>query len=74
VGCLDRDGRPALLPRVQPATQGERYDPDAEAIYYCPNLGPDERETLAPEYSAPIVEHADCREEAIATFEAARGE
>ena len=72
-----------------PTTQGERYDPDAtyikeyvpelrdadaDAIHDWPNLSPTERERVAPDYPAPIVDHADRREEAIATFEAARGD
>jgi deoxyribodipyrimidine photo-lyase len=72
-----------------PMTQGERYDPDAEYITeYVPELRdatPDqihgwhelsdaERESTAPEYSAPIVDHAEARERALATFRAARGE
>ncbi|SFR53038.1 deoxyribodipyrimidine photo-lyase [Halogeometricum rufum] len=72
-----------------PTTQGERYDPDAtyikeyvpelrdadaDAIHDWPNLSPTERERVAPDYPAPIVDHADRREEAIAAFEAARGD
>ncbi|WP_135830510.1 cryptochrome/photolyase family protein [Halorussus halobius] len=72
-----------------PTTQGERYDPDAEFIKrYVPELrdatadqihgwtelGDAERERIAPEYPAPIVDHAERREEAIAMFERARGE
>ena len=72
-----------------PMTQGERYDPDAEYITsYVPELegvdpetihswheiGDDEREEAAPEYPAPIVDHAKRREEAIETFERARGD
>jgi deoxyribodipyrimidine photo-lyase len=72
-----------------PTTQGERYDPDAEyirrfvdelatvpadAIHDWPNLDAGQRTALAPDYPAPIVEHADRREAAIATFEAARGD
>jgi deoxyribodipyrimidine photo-lyase len=69
-------------------TQGERYDPDAEYIAeYVPELrgvDPDvvhawhelsdaERERAAPEYPAPIVDHGERREAAIAMFERARG-
>jgi deoxyribodipyrimidine photo-lyase len=72
-----------------PTTQGERYDPDAtyikeyvpelrdadaDEIHDWPNLSPTERERVAPDYPAPIVDHADRREEAIAMFEAARGD
>ncbi len=71
-----------------PMTQGERYDADAEYIRrYVPELEgvPAEtihawheldagtRKTHAPDYPAPIVDHSERREEAIATFEAARG-
>ncbi|MFC7080257.1 cryptochrome/photolyase family protein [Halorussus caseinilyticus] len=72
-----------------PTTQGERYDPDAEFIReYVPELadadpdeihgwhelGPEERERIAPDYPAPIVDHGERREEAIAMFERARGD
>ncbi|WP_331233597.1 cryptochrome/photolyase family protein [Natronorarus salvus] len=72
-----------------PMTQGERYDPDAEyitsyvleladvdpgTIHSWHELDEDEREEAAPEYPAPIVDHAKRREEAIAMFERARGE
>ncbi|WP_096389305.1 cryptochrome/photolyase family protein [Halopenitus persicus] len=72
-----------------PMTQGERYDPDAEYVTtYVPELrgvdpdlihswhelDPERRGSVAPEYPAPIVDHAERREEALATFEAARGE
>ncbi|MFB6072786.1 MAG: deoxyribodipyrimidine photo-lyase [Halobacterium sp.] len=72
-----------------PQTQGERYDPDAEyvkayvpelrdvpaeKIHDWPDLDPAERESLAPEYPDPIVDHADRREAAIAAFERARGD
>jgi deoxyribodipyrimidine photo-lyase len=71
-----------------PTTQGERYDPDAEyiteyvseleavppdAIHEWPDLDADERNALAPDYPAPIVDHDARREEAIAMFERARG-
>jgi deoxyribodipyrimidine photo-lyase len=70
-----------------PMTQGERYDPEAEYIgRYVPELAdvPAEvvhdwaeaslatREKHAPEYPAPIVDHGDRREQAIAMFERAR--
>ncbi|MGQ4556156.1 FAD-binding domain-containing protein [Halobellus sp. GM3] len=72
-----------------PMTQGERYDPDAEYIgTYVPELrgadpeqihawhelSAEERERIAPEYPAPIVNHAERREAALAMFESARGE
>jgi len=72
-----------------PMTQGERYDPDADYITeYVPELrGVDpstihawheldaaERERVAPDYPAPIVDHAARREAALAMFERARGE
>jgi deoxyribodipyrimidine photo-lyase len=72
-----------------PMTQGERYDPDAEYITeYVPELravdpalihdwhtlSPTERESAAPDYPAPIVDHSERREQAIATFERARGD
>jgi deoxyribodipyrimidine photo-lyase len=72
-----------------PMTQGERYDPNAQFIKeYVPELedaypedihgwhelDDDERERIAPDYPAPIVDHAERREEAIAMFERARGD
>jgi deoxyribodipyrimidine photo-lyase len=72
-----------------PMTQGERYDPDGEYIRrYVPELegvpsevihgwdecSPTQREASAPDYPAPIVDHAERREQAIAMFERARGE
>lgn len=72
-----------------PTTQGERYDPDAEyirryvpelrgvpagEIHRWPELPSARREELAGAYPDPIVDHADRREEAIATFEAERGD
>ncbi|MFA9517795.1 deoxyribodipyrimidine photo-lyase [Halopenitus sp. H-Gu1] len=72
-----------------PMTQGERYDPDAEYIatyvpelrevdpdlvHEWPELDDERRREVAPEYPAPIVDHAERREEALAMFEAARGE
>jgi deoxyribodipyrimidine photo-lyase len=72
-----------------PMTQGERHDPDAEYIKrYVPELRdvePDvihdwtecsttQRQRTAPAYPAPIVDHAERREQAIAAFERARGE
>ena len=72
-----------------PMTQGERYDPDAEYIReYVPELesvpadvihswhelDPGTREMHAPDYPAPIVDHAQRREQALSMFERARGE
>jgi len=72
-----------------PMTQGERYDPDAEYIAeYVPELrgvdpeivhswheaSPTQRHHAAPDYPAPIVDHAERRETAISMFEYARGE
>ena len=72
-----------------PMTQGERYDPDAEYIKtYVDELAetaPEiihswheasltQRRNAAPEYPDPIVDHSERREEALAMFEAARGE
>jgi len=72
-----------------PMTQGERYDPDCEYITeYVPELAGVEPETIhswhelsdekreerAPDYLAPIVDHGERREEAIAMFERARGD
>ncbi|WP_336327944.1 cryptochrome/photolyase family protein [Halovenus sp. HT40] len=72
-----------------PMTQGERYDPDAEYIKrYVPELEDVPAETIhswheldigtrkmhASEYPAPVVDHSERREEAIAMFERARGD
>jgi deoxyribodipyrimidine photo-lyase len=72
-----------------PMTQGERYDPEAAYIKtYVPELrdataddihawhelADADRESVAPDYPAPIVDHAEARERALATFRAARGE
>jgi len=72
-----------------PRTQGERFDPEAEyirtyvpelaevepaTIHDWPELPPERRDAVAPEYPAPIVDHADRREAAIEMFERARGE
>ncbi|MFB6070770.1 MAG: deoxyribodipyrimidine photo-lyase [Halanaeroarchaeum sp.] len=72
-----------------PTTQGERYDPDgeyvreyvdelatveAETIHSWPDLSPEERREVAPEYPAPIVDHGDRRTAAIEAFERARGD
>jgi deoxyribodipyrimidine photo-lyase len=72
-----------------PMTQGERYDPDAEyireyvpelrgvdpaAIHGWHELSPTRRANAAPEYPAPIVDHAERREAALAMYRRARGE
>ncbi|MFB6201439.1 MAG: deoxyribodipyrimidine photo-lyase [Halorhabdus sp.] len=72
-----------------PMTQGERYDPDGEYIReYVPELAgvpadvihswheldPGTREMHAADYPAPIVDHTQRREQALATFERARGD
>ena len=72
-----------------PMTQGERYDPDAEyireyvpelegvpadAIHSWHELDPATRETHAPDYPHPVVDHSEQREEALAMFERARGD
>ena len=72
-----------------PMTQGERYDPDAEYVHeHVPELrgatpeqvhawtelSPAEREAAAPEYPAPVVDHGERRERALAMFRRARGE
>ncbi|GAA0722463.1 deoxyribodipyrimidine photo-lyase [Halorubrum trapanicum] len=72
-----------------PMTQGERYDPDAEYITeYVPELRgidadlihewhellPTQRANAASEYPAPIVDHSERREEALAMYKRARGE
>jgi len=72
-----------------PMTQGERYDPDAEYIkQYVPELrgvdadlihewhelSPTQRANAAPEYPAPVVDHSERREEALAMYKRARGE
>ncbi|MFW6002891.1 MAG: cryptochrome/photolyase family protein [Halanaeroarchaeum sp.] len=72
-----------------PTTQGERYDPtgayiqeyveelsdvDPEIIHDWTDLSEDQREAAAPDYPAPIVDHGDRRERAIAMFERARGD
>jgi len=72
-----------------PTTQGERYDPDGtyvrryvpelegvptDVIHGWNELASDEREAYAPDYPAPIVDHAERREAALEMFERARGE
>ena len=72
-----------------PMTQGEDYDPDAEyitehvpelrnadpdAIHSWHELSRSERERVAPDYPAVIVDHGERREEALAMYKRARGE
>ncbi|WP_435129187.1 cryptochrome/photolyase family protein [Halobaculum sp. D14] len=72
-----------------PASQCERYDPDAEYVrqyvpelrgvdaadvHDWPTLDADERDRLAPDYPDPVVDHSEAREAALAMFEAARGD
>jgi deoxyribodipyrimidine photo-lyase len=87
-GSTGTDAQPYF--RVfNPMKQGREYDPDAEYIRdYVPELAdataddihgwhglePAQRERIAPDYPAPIVDHADRREQAIELFERARGE
>jgi len=74
---------------LNPATQCEKYDPEGEyvrehvpelrdaptdAIHEWPTLDAEERAAIAPDYPAPIVDHGERRERAIAAFEAARGD
>ncbi|MFB6135349.1 MAG: deoxyribodipyrimidine photo-lyase [Halobacteriaceae archaeon] len=70
-----------------PATQCEKYDPDgeyvrehvpelrgvdAETVHEWPDLDAEAREAAAPDYAAPVVDHDERREAALAAFEAAR--
>ena len=87
IGSTGTDAQPYF--RVfNPMKQGSDYDPDAEYVArYVPELeavDPEEihswhelseaeREELAPDYPAPIVDHGERREEAISMFEQARG-
>ncbi|WP_121822640.1 cryptochrome/photolyase family protein [Halostella salina] len=72
-----------------PTSQCEQYDPDGEyvreyvpelqdatagQIHEWPDLSLTERQRTAPGYPAPIVDHGERREEAIETFERARGD
>lgn len=72
-----------------PMTQGERYDEDAsyiknyvpelsdvspEEIHSWTELSSDERDSLAPDYQDPIVDHSEQREKAMEMFKSARGE
>jgi deoxyribodipyrimidine photo-lyase len=72
-----------------PMTQGERYDPEAdyiteyvpelhdvdpETIHAWHELSAAERDAAAPDYPAPVVDHGERREEALAMFKRARGE
>jgi deoxyribodipyrimidine photo-lyase len=71
-----------------PATQCEKYDPDAEyvhehvpelrdaspdQIHRWPDLDAETRHAVAPDYPDPIVDHGEARERAIEAFEHARG-
>ena len=87
IGSTGTDAQPYF--RVfNPMKQGSDYDPEAEYVArYVPELeavDPEdihswhelseaEREEVAPEYPAPIVDHGERREEAISMFEQARG-
>ncbi|WP_121742998.1 cryptochrome/photolyase family protein [Natronorubrum halophilum] len=87
-GSTGTDAQPYF--RVfNPMKQGREYDPDAEYIReHVPELADatateihgwhdlesTERDRIAAAYPAPIVDHADRRERAIAAFERARGE
>ncbi|MFC7199192.1 cryptochrome/photolyase family protein [Halospeciosus flavus] len=72
-----------------PWSQQPEYDPDAEyvkayvdeladvpteKIHAWNELDADERDSLAPDYPDPIVDHGERREAALAMFERARGE
>jgi deoxyribodipyrimidine photo-lyase len=52
----------------------ELADVDAEAIHDWNELDDEERAELAPDYPAPICEHGERREQALAMFKRARGE
>lgn len=72
-----------------PLTQCERYDPNGdyvrtyvpeleaaptEVIHDWPSLDSETRDSYAPEYCDPIVDHQEQREKAIDMFEHARGQ
>ncbi|AWB27357.1 cryptochrome/photolyase family protein [Halococcoides cellulosivorans] len=72
-----------------PTTQCERHDPDGEyvreyvpelrevsteTIHEWPDLDQSTRDRIDTAYPDPIVDHADARERALATFERARGD
>jgi deoxyribodipyrimidine photo-lyase len=72
-----------------PTSQAEKFDPDGEyvreyvpelsdvptdAIHDWPNLDAAARSEFAPDYPAPIVDHAEAREAALAMYRSARGE
>ncbi|SDR41775.1 cryptochrome/photolyase family protein [Natronobacterium texcoconense] len=72
-----------------PTKQCREYDPDGEYvrryvpelegattddIHDWPTLSAERRESVAPDYPAPIVDHDERRERAIETFERARGD
>ena len=52
----------------------ELENADPETIHEWHELGIDERGRLAPDYPAPICDHGERREEALAMFKRARGE
>lgn len=72
-----------------PMTQGEDYDPEAEYIKkFVPELedvepeyihkwnelSEEQRQSMAPEYNEPVVEHSERREDALEMFKTARGD
>ena len=67
-----------------PTRQGERFDPEGAYVRrFVPELGelapkeihqPDASPLLAPSYAAPIVDHAERREEALRRYKRARGD
>lgn len=72
-----------------PMTQSERYDPNAryikryvpalkdvapEAIHTWDEMSSEARNRIAPDYPAPIVDHAKRREMALQMFQTARGD
>ncbi|MEF8771034.1 cryptochrome/photolyase family protein [Halodesulfurarchaeum sp.] len=72
-----------------PMTQGERYDPEAEyitsyiselagvdpeTIHSWHELDRDQRQSVAPDYPGPIVDHQTRRKSAIEMFKRARGD
>ncbi len=70
------DGRVAVLPGVQPTTQGEKFDPDGEYVRrWVPELRGIAGKAVhalkdgRPEdYPPPIVDHAHERQEALARY------
>ena len=47
---------------------------DADTIHSWHELTKSQRKAAAPEYPAPIVDHSERREQALAMFKRARGE